>query len=231
MTAWAVITDENQVLPITILCGEHVHDPAVLNRYWTALKIDGLFPEEASPNWVQLAPEDNHLEDHCVECARDAGFSQPDLPTKQSFPSLTSQLLIQLDPEQSDLAVEAEQDPGEVHREMNAVLPVPRFPELIDKESLNAEYVSVGYSEDMVTMELTVREVVLYPATVIIPKRRYEETLALFPHLKRNDLPVGLILRIAEQEDARVVVDKGHGDVQGQTPEGPVAEGETVESE
>ncbi|QOP66215.1 hypothetical protein SEA_DANIELLEIGNACE_75 [Arthrobacter phage DanielleIgnace] len=232
MTAWAVISDDNVVLPVTILCSEHVHDPAVLNRHWTQLKINGLFPEEASPNWVQLAPEDNHLANHCVECQRDESFgdslSQGILPTDVDYPSLTSLLKSEEDPDQGD----AEEDPDYVLRKIERAAPVPYGIDLIDKESVEQERVSVTYSEPMVQIHLTVEEVVHYPATVTIPKRRYEETLALFPQVKRNNLPLGLMLRIAQSEDARVVVDERDGDVQGQAPlPGGVREGRTVESE
>jgi hypothetical protein len=224
MSVWAVV-DGDAILSASILCGEHAKDPAVLTRVYEnvehahSMKVIG---------FEQLPDGDAALARDCVEC-KTRGATQPDLPAPAGSPSPTSQETNQPVTEQ---APECEEPVEYVHEKMDAVAPVPWDLELIDTESLEyGETRAPWTGEDgpdapTVTLTLGVEETVWYPATVTVPAREYDALLALFPQLKRHDLPMGLMMRLATVHGARVVVDERHGDVQGQTPVGPLAEGE-----
>lgn len=115
---------------------------------------------------------------------------------------------------------------GELTREDLLVDP-GQGPELVDKETLwqeGAADVDFG-DQELVTLTLGVEEKVWYPAEATIPRSDWEQALALFPECNMpEDLPLGVVLNLIERAGARIIVNEKRGDVQGQTPVGPVSQ-------
>lgn len=99
-------------------------------------------------------------------------------------------------------------------------------PELVDKDTLWHEgAVDVDFGEETVTLTLGVEEKVWYPAEATIPRSDWDQALALFPECAMpEDLPLGVVLNLIERAGARIIVNEKRGDVQGQTPVGPVSQ-------
>lgn len=259
MSAWAII-DQNQIIVPSILCGEHAHQPDVLDRHWKQLQDNGVIAGTEFLGWVQLPTGDDVLAKDCNECHRlAAAAAQPVLPGADDAPSPTSPVMTEEDPAQpicprcggpwgQDITCNEctdtegnprprEEDPEQgqaeeaqeyVHEKMDGVAPEPWDVEILSKEDTYREHGEVTeWVEPMVTLKFGVEERIWYPAEVMITRRRYENMLEVFPQLKRHNLPLGLILRMAKAEDATVVYNERRSDIQGQSCVGPVEEGDS----